>query len=125
MDAPFFFATRTLDLMTLKQKGGFTMLKNDMRNYMLAGNTFEEFVEDYGETYLKEFSLDTMERCWKNTYELMDRGEWLRYLKKRSADYVRYLTMTADAMLEEGVRLNQTRAGGMLAEMLSRQRVFD
>lgn len=101
------------------------MLKADMRDYIIAGDTFEDFVEDYGDAYLNEFPLEVMRRCWRNTHELVDQGEWLKYLKNRSACYARYLTMTADELLREGVRLNQTRAGGMLAEMLSRQRVYD
>ena len=97
------------------------MLKNDMRKYIIAGRTFDEFIEDYGEEYKKDFSMDIMERCWKNTHKLVDPNEWRKYLKSNAASYVRYLTMIADAQNEEGIKLREIRAGYMLNDLLKKQ----
>lgn len=100
------------------------MLKQDMRKYIINGRTFEEFVEDLGEEYINDFTMEIMEKCWVNTHKLVPRDEWLRYLKKTAAQDVKYLGMLADALNEEGIVLNGTRAGGMLAELISKQREF-
>lgn len=97
------------------------MLKNDMRKYIIAGKTFEEFVEDHGEKYKKDFSMDVMERCWKNTHKLVDPNEWHKYLKRNASSYVRYLTMIADSLDEEGIKLREIRAGYMLNDLLKKQ----
>lgn len=97
------------------------MLKNDMRKYIIAGKTYEEFYNDYHETYKSQFTDDIMQRCWKNTHKLVDRGEWLKYLKRSAAQQVGYLTMVADALQEEGVRLNDCKAGYMLNDILKKQ----
>ncbi len=97
------------------------MLKNDMRKYIIAGKTFDDFVADYGEEYKKEFSMDIMERCWKNTHKLVDPNEWHKYLKRNAASYVRYLTMIADSLEEEGIKLSEIRAGYMLNDLIKKQ----
>lgn len=97
------------------------MLKNDMRKYIIEGKTFEEFIADYGERYHAEFSMDTMKRCWKNTHDLTDRTEWLKYLKRSAAKEVGYLTMVANALHEEGELLSTTRAGAMLKTIMKQE----
>lgn len=97
------------------------MLKNDMRKYIIAERTFDEFIEDYGDEYKKEFSMDVMEKCWKNTHKLVDPNEWHKYLKGKASSYVRYLTMIADSLDEEGIKLREIRAGYMLNDLLRKQ----
>lgn len=97
------------------------MLKNDMRKYILQDKTFEEFLEDYGEKYKNEFSVEIMQRCWKNTHDLKDPVEWHKYLKNKAAAYVKYLTLINEAMEDEGIVLNETRAGYMLKDLIRRQ----
>ena len=97
------------------------MLKNDMRKYMLEDKTFEQFIADYGEEYSQTFTMEIMEKCWKNTKKLLPRSEWLKYLKNGAAQQVKYLTMVTEAMNEEGVNLRETRAGYMLNELIRKQ----
>lgn len=99
------------------------MLKNDMRKYLIDGRSFEEFYEEMGDAYT-EFSDEILARCWENTKALIPRGEWLRYLKVKSMDYAKYLKMTTDALLEEGVPLNSIRAGGTVSAILRKQREY-
>lgn len=97
------------------------MLKNDMRKYILQDKTFDEFLEDYGEMYKTEFSVEIMRRCWKNTHDLKDPVEWHKHLKNKAASYVRYLTLINEAMEDEGIVLSETRAGYMLKDLIRRQ----
>ena len=97
------------------------MLKNDMRKYILQGKSYEEFVEDFGEAYSTQFTPEIMEKCWRNTHKLKDRGEWLKYLKNSAAQQVKYLTMVTEALNEEGVGLREIRAGYMLNDLLRKQ----
>ena len=98
------------------------MLKNDMRKYIIEGKSYEDFKADMGEEYSQYFTEEIMERCWENTHKLVDEGEWLKYLKTKSAQYVKYLTMTTGALEEQGVLLRDTRAGGMLAGLMLKQK---
>lgn len=97
------------------------MLKNDMRKCIIAEKTFDEFLEVYGPSYEKEFSLDTMRRCWDNTQKLVDTGEWHRYLKNKAANYVHYLELIVEAMDDEGIEFRGTRAGYQLARLIREQ----
>lgn len=100
------------------------MLKNDMRRCMLQGKSFEEFLEEYGSDYEKDFSIDIMKRCWKNTKDLIPQENWMKYLKNSAAAQVRYLTMVCDALKEQGVYLSETRAGYMLNDLMKKQ-IYD
>lgn len=100
------------------------MLKADMRKYIIAGKTFEDFITDFGEEYKKTFTIDIMERCWNNTHKLVDTGEWHKYLKNQAAQDVKYLTIVAEALKEEGIRLSEIRAGYMLNDLLKSQ-IYD
>lgn len=97
------------------------MLKNDMRNYIIQGKTYEEFLEDYEEKYSKDFTRETMEKCWKKTHKLVPQDAWLKYLKNSAATEVRYLTMCVEALNEQGVRLQEIRAGYMLSDLMKKQ----
>lgn len=96
------------------------MLKNDMRKCIIAGKTFDDFIEEYGPLYANEFSHEIMERCWNNTHKLVDEGEWARYLKNKAADYVKYLTLINEGMEDAGISLSETRAGAMLKTLIKR-----
>ena len=102
-------------------KGVRHMLKNDMRKCMIQGKTFEEFLEKYGPDYEKDFPMEIMRRCWKNTKDLIPEEAWLKYLKNSAAAQVRYLTMVCEALKEQGVNLREIRAGYMLNDLLKKQ----
>ena len=97
------------------------MLKNDMRKCMLQGKTYEEFLEEYGPKYEKDFTMEIMRRCWKNTKDLIPEEAWMKYLKNSAAAQVRYLTMVCEALNEQGVNLRDIRAGYMLNDLLKKQ----
>lgn len=97
------------------------MLKNDMRKCLLKEKTFEEFLEEYGEVYEKDFDMETMKRCWKNTQKLLPEDAWMRYLKNSAAAQVRYLAMVCEALKEQGVMLREIRAGYMLNDLIKKQ----
>ena len=97
------------------------MLKNDMRKCLLQDKSFEEFLEQYGESYEKDFDMETMRRCWKNTQKLLPEDAWMKYLKNSAAAQVRYLTMVTEALNEQGVNLREIRAGYMLNDLLKTQ----
>lgn len=97
------------------------MLKNDMRKYLIKEKTYDEFIEDFGEEYRKDFTDDVMKRCWENTKELVDPVEWAKYLKRKAANYVTYLTMVIKAMNEEGIDFRSTRAGSYLNHLIHDQ----
>ena len=97
------------------------MLKNDMRRAILQGKSYEEFLEEYGEKYEKDFTADIMVKCWKNTHKLVPQDEWMRYLKNSAAQQVKYLTMVTEALNEQGVNLREIRAGYMLNDLLKKQ----
>jgi len=97
------------------------MLKNDMRNCMLLGKTFEEFLEEHGPKYEKDFNMDIMKKCWNNTKDLVPLENWMKYLKNSAAAQVRYLTMVTEALNEQGVNLREIRAGYMLNDLLKTQ----
>lgn len=97
------------------------MLKNDMRKCLLQDRSFEEFLEQYGADYDKDFDMETMRRCWKNTQKLLPEDAWMKYLKNSAAAQVRYLTMVTEALNEQGVNLREIRAGYMLNDLLKTQ----
>lgn len=101
------------------------MLKNDMRKYIIQGKSFEEFLEDYGDSYRDKygggFTDEVMRKCWKNTHKLVPQDAWLKYLKNSAATEVRYLTMCVEALNEQGIRLQEIRAGYMLSELMKKQ----
>lgn len=97
------------------------MLKNDMRKYLIKEKTYEEFIEDFGEEYRKDFTDEVMKRCWENTKELVDPVEWAKYLKRKAANNVAYLTMVVKAMNEEGIDFRSTRAGSYLNHLIHDQ----
>ena len=96
------------------------MLKNDMRKCIMAGKTFDDFIDEYGSRYADEFTLDIMQRCWDNTHNLIDEGAWARYLKNKAAEYVKYLTLVNEGMEDAGIELSGTRAGAMLKILIKR-----
>lgn len=95
------------------------MLKNDMRNCLIQEKTFDQFIEEFGDSYRSEFSMDTMQKCWVNTIRLIPDDEWAKYLKNKAARYVGYLRLIDESMKEASIDLLTTRAGGKLKEMLS------
>lgn len=101
------------------------MLKNDMRNAIIAGESFEEFVEVYGERYRNSFSMETMEKCWKNTHELVEPYKWHNYLLKCASNYVRFLELVSEGLNDQGVSLLDTEPGYRLSLLVGRQKCFE
>lgn len=99
------------------------MLKADMRQYILEGKTFEDFMADNGEEVNANYPPDVIQRAWERTStQFVDDDEWIRYLKNTAAKNAAKLDAIVDELNKEGYVLNGTKAGGIVARMLDKQR---
>lgn len=99
------------------------MLKQDIRRYIINGKTFDDFVADNGKELSKTYNAKTIRETWDRVEKYyIDEIEWIKYLKKKAAESVHNLEVMVNALNEEGIVLNGTRAGSMLAKLLAKQR---